>query len=67
MIGILAESLDDALRSLGHAVESTSGERQEPGIEGRWFAVELERDVDDDHAAPSVLAPTIATRTSEVK
>jgi long-chain acyl-CoA synthetase len=31
MIGILAESLDDALRSLGHAVESTSGERQEPG------------------------------------
>ena len=31
MIGILAESLDDALRSLGHAVESTSGERQERG------------------------------------
>ena len=31
MTGILAESLDDALRSLGHAVESTSGERQEPG------------------------------------
>lgn len=31
MIGILAENLDDALRSLGHAVESTSGERQEPG------------------------------------
>src|SRR5262249_59174012 len=30
MTGILAESLDDALRSLGHAVESTSGERQEP-------------------------------------
>jgi hypothetical protein len=31
MTGILAESLNDALRSLGHAVESTSGERQEPG------------------------------------
>jgi acyl-CoA synthetase (AMP-forming)/AMP-acid ligase II len=31
MTGILAASLDDALRSLGHAVESTSGERQEPG------------------------------------
>jgi long-chain acyl-CoA synthetase len=31
MIGILAESLADALSSLGHAVESTSGERQEPG------------------------------------
>jgi acyl-CoA synthetase (AMP-forming)/AMP-acid ligase II len=31
MTGILAESLDDALRSLGRAVESTSGERQEPG------------------------------------
>jgi long-chain acyl-CoA synthetase len=31
MTGILAESLEDALRSLGHAVDSTSGERQEPG------------------------------------
>ena len=31
MIGILAESLADALSSLGHAVESTSGDRQEPG------------------------------------
>ena len=31
MIGILAENLDDALRSIGHAVESTSCERQEPG------------------------------------
>ena len=31
MTGILAESLGDALRSLGHAVESTSGERQERG------------------------------------
>ena len=31
MIGILAESFDDALRSLGRAVESTSGERQESG------------------------------------
>ena len=31
MTGILAESLDDALRSLSHAVESTSGDRQEPG------------------------------------
>lgn len=30
MSGILAEILDGALRSLGHAVESTSGERQEP-------------------------------------
>jgi len=30
MSGILAEILDDALRSLGHTVESTSGERQEP-------------------------------------
>jgi long-chain acyl-CoA synthetase len=29
--GILAEILDGALRSLGHAVESTSGERHEPG------------------------------------
>jgi long-chain acyl-CoA synthetase len=28
--GILAEILDDALNSLGHAVESTSGERQLP-------------------------------------
>ena len=31
MIGILAESLADALSSLGRAVESTSGERQESG------------------------------------
>ena len=31
MIGILAESLDDALRSFGRAVESTSCERQESG------------------------------------
>ena len=31
MSGILAGLLDDALKSLGHAVESTSGERQEPG------------------------------------
>ena len=31
MTGILAESLAGALRSLGHAVESTSSERQEPG------------------------------------
>ena len=30
MSGILAEILDGALRSLGHPVESTSGERQEP-------------------------------------
>ena len=31
MIGVLAGSLDDALRSLCHAVESTSGGRREPG------------------------------------
>jgi long-chain acyl-CoA synthetase len=31
MNGILSEMIGDALRSLAHAVESTSGDRQEPG------------------------------------
>ena len=31
MSGILAKILDEALRSQGRAVESTNGDRQEPG------------------------------------